>query len=44
MNDFKSFVDNCLDKKSEIHAYVVGLIHEKTVNSLKEYNVSNMFY
>ena len=39
MNDFKSFVDNCLDKKSEIHAYVVGLIHEQTVNILKEYNV-----
>jgi len=39
MNDFKYFVDSCLAKNSELHAYMVGVINEQTVTILNEYNI-----
>lgn len=39
MDSFKSFVEGCLAQKSELHAYIVGVINEQTITILKEYNI-----
>ena len=39
MNDFKNFVDDCLNKKSKEHAYQVGVLSEVTFQILEEYNI-----
>ena len=39
MSDFKIFVDDCLAKKSQLHAYKVGAIEPQTIKVLEEQSI-----
>ena len=39
MSDFKNFVDDCLAKKSQLHAYQVGIIEAQSIKVLEEQNI-----
>ena len=39
MSDFKIFVDDCLVKKSQLHAYQVGVIEPQTIKVLEEQSI-----